>query len=44
MIHERHFLRHDILVWRAYGTVRPAFVLTLQGVPLVCVYVRPAGR
>ena len=44
VIHERHFLRHDILVWRAYGTVRPAYVLTFQGVPLVSVYVRPAGR
>ncbi len=42
VIHERHFLRHDILVWRAYGTVQPAHVLTFQGVPLVSVYVRPA--
>jgi hypothetical protein len=41
VIHERHFLRHDIHVWRAYGTVRPAHVLTFQGVPLVSVYVRP---
>jgi 4-amino-4-deoxy-L-arabinose transferase-like glycosyltransferase len=41
VIHERHFARHDFLVWREYGTLRPAYVLTFQGVPLVSVYVRP---
>jgi hypothetical protein len=41
VIHERHFIRHDILIWREYGTVQPAYVLTFQGVPLVSVYVRP---
>ncbi|HKE20329.1 MAG TPA: glycosyltransferase family 39 protein [Kofleriaceae bacterium] len=44
VIHERHFARHDILIWREYGTVQPAWVLTFQGVPLVSVYVRPAPR
>lgn len=42
VIHERHFLRHDLLVWSEYGTVQPAFVLTFDGVPLVSVYLRPA--
>ena len=41
VVHERHFIRHDILIWREYGTVQPAYVLTFQGVPLVSVYVRP---
>ncbi|HYU15114.1 MAG TPA: hypothetical protein VEL05_03560, partial [Candidatus Acidoferrum sp.] len=40
VIHERHFARHDYLIWSAYGTVQPAYVLTFDGVPLVSVYVR----
>jgi hypothetical protein len=40
VIHERHFNRHDYMIWDEYGTVRPAYVLTFQGVPLVSVYVR----
>ena len=43
VIHERHFNRHDYMVWDVYGTVQPAYVLTFQGVPLVSVYVRPAA-
>jgi hypothetical protein len=43
VIHERHFARHDFMIWDEYGTVQPAFVLTFQGVPLVSVYLRP-GR
>ncbi len=42
VIHERHFNRHDYLIWDSYGTVQPAYVLTFQGVPLVSVYVRPS--
>jgi 4-amino-4-deoxy-L-arabinose transferase-like glycosyltransferase len=42
VIHERHFARHDILIWTEYGTVQPSHVLTFQGVPLVSVYLRPA--
>ena len=42
VIHEKHFVRHDVLVWAAYGTTQPAYVLTLDGVPLVSVYVRPS--
>jgi hypothetical protein len=41
VIHERHFARHDYLIWQSYGTVRPAHVLTVGGVPVVSVYVRP---
>ncbi len=41
VIHERHFARHDYMIWDVYGMVQPAFVLTFQGVPLVSVYVRP---
>jgi 4-amino-4-deoxy-L-arabinose transferase-like glycosyltransferase len=41
VIHEMHFLRHDVLIWRLYGTVRPVYVLTTDGVPIVSVYARP---
>jgi 4-amino-4-deoxy-L-arabinose transferase-like glycosyltransferase len=40
VIHEKHFLRHDLLIWKAYGTTQPAYVLEVDGVPLVSVYVR----
>jgi len=41
VIHERHFNRHDYLIWRSYGTVQPSFVLRAGGVPIVSVYRRP---
>jgi len=41
VIHELHFNRHDYLVWKAYGTVQPVYVLRFQGVPIVSVYRRP---
>jgi len=41
VIHERHFARHDFLIWAAYGTVQPAYVLRVDGVPVVSVYERP---
>lgn len=41
VIHERHFARHDFMIWQSYGTVQPIFVLRLDGVPLVSVYRRP---
>jgi hypothetical protein len=44
VIHELHFARHDYLVWQSYGTVQPEYVLTVDGVPLVSVYVRPGAR
>jgi 4-amino-4-deoxy-L-arabinose transferase-like glycosyltransferase len=40
VIHELHFDRHDYLIWKAYGTVQPAFVLRADGVPIVSVYAR----
>jgi 4-amino-4-deoxy-L-arabinose transferase-like glycosyltransferase len=40
VVHERHFNRHDFLVWEAYQKVQPSFVLLYDGVPLVSVYVR----
>ena len=40
VIHEKHFARHDYLIWQSYGRVQPAYVLTVGGVPLVSVYVR----
>jgi hypothetical protein len=41
VIHERHFNRHDYLIWQAYGTLRPIYVLRADGVPIVSVYRRP---
>ena len=41
VIHELHFNRHDYLIWKAYGTVRPIDVLTSDGVPIVSLYRRP---
>jgi hypothetical protein len=41
VIHEKHFNRHDYLIWKSYGTVQPVFVLRTAGVPIVSVYKRP---
>jgi len=41
VIHEKHFNRHDYMIWQSYGTVRPVFVLRAHGVPIVSVYKRP---
>jgi 4-amino-4-deoxy-L-arabinose transferase-like glycosyltransferase len=41
VIHEKHFNRHDYMIWKAYGTVRPMFVLRSDGVPIVSLYKRP---
>ena len=41
VIHERHFNRHDYLIWKSYGTVQPIYVLTSDGVPIVSLYRRP---
>jgi hypothetical protein len=40
VIHELHFNRHDYMIWKAYGTVRPVYVLRSDGVPIVSVYKR----
>jgi hypothetical protein len=39
--HEHHFAEVDFQAWVAFGTVRPALVLTHDGVPLVSVYESP---
>jgi hypothetical protein len=41
VVHEKHFNRHDYLIWKSYGTVQPVFVLRSDGVPIVTVYKRP---
>jgi len=40
VIHEKHFNRHDYMIWKTYQTVRPIFVLRSDGVPIVSVYKR----
>jgi hypothetical protein len=42
VIHEKHFNRHDYMIWNSYGTLRPVFVLTAHGVPIVSLYQRPS--
>jgi 4-amino-4-deoxy-L-arabinose transferase-like glycosyltransferase len=42
VIHERHFAVYEGLLWEAYGTTKPAYVRTREGVPLVTAYRRPA--
>jgi hypothetical protein len=41
VIHEKHFNRHDYMIWQSYRTVQPVFVLRADGVPIVSVYRRP---
>jgi hypothetical protein len=43
VIHELHFARIEFLIWQAYGTARPSFVLRLDGVPLITIYLRPGA-
>ncbi len=47
VVHELHFNKYDYMIWNTYGHAQPTRVLTLDGVPLVSVYVRkdpmPAG-
>ncbi|MDB4963119.1 MAG: hypothetical protein JWP01_3118 [Myxococcales bacterium] len=40
VVHEKHFNRHDYLIWKSYGSVQPMFVLRAAGVPIVTVYRR----
>jgi 4-amino-4-deoxy-L-arabinose transferase-like glycosyltransferase len=42
--HEHHFAEVDFQIWTLYGTVRPAYVLQYDGVPIVSVYRNPASR
>ncbi len=41
VIHEKHFSLFEGRFWDSYGTTRPAYVLTKEGVPLVIGYKRP---
>ena len=41
IIHEKHFNKYEYWIWDAFGTTRPSFVLTHEGVPIVTVYERP---
>jgi hypothetical protein len=41
VILERHFHRHDYLIWKSYGTVQPYYVVRTAGVPIVTIYRRP---
>lgn len=40
--HEKHFAEVDMQLWVAFGSVRPAHVLTYDGVPILSVYENPA--
>jgi 4-amino-4-deoxy-L-arabinose transferase-like glycosyltransferase len=39
--HEHHFAEVDHQIWTAYGTTRPVYVLTYDGVPIISVYENP---
>lgn len=41
VVHELHFNRHDYLIWSAYQTVQPIFVLRSHGVPIISLYRHP---
>jgi len=38
--HEKHMAEVDFQIWSAYGTTKPAYVLSYDGVPIVSVYER----
>jgi hypothetical protein len=42
--HEHHFAEVDHQIWATYGSVKPAYVLTYDGVPIVSVYENPRRR
>ncbi len=44
LIHERHFVLYEGLIWEAYGTTRPSYVRTREGVPIVTAYKRVKPR
>jgi 4-amino-4-deoxy-L-arabinose transferase-like glycosyltransferase len=39
--HEHHFAEVDDEIWTLYGTTRPVYVLTYDGVPIISVYENP---
>ncbi len=44
VIHELHFAKVEQWIWNSYGTATPTRILTLDGVPMVTVYLRPVTR
>lgn len=42
--HEHHFAEVDFQAWVAFGSVKPAHVLTYDGVPIITVYENPRRR
>jgi 4-amino-4-deoxy-L-arabinose transferase-like glycosyltransferase len=38
--HEKHMAEVDFQIWSAYGTTKPAYVLSYDGVPIISVYKR----
>jgi hypothetical protein len=44
LIHERHFVLYEGVLWETYGTTRPAYVRTREGVPIVTAYKRRNPR
>ena len=43
--HEQHMDEVEHQIWVAFGSVTPAYVVTIQGVPTLSVYVNPkSGR
>jgi len=42
--HEHHFAEVDYQAWVAFGSTKPAHVLTLDGVPIVSIYENPRRR
>jgi hypothetical protein len=43
VIHEKHFTLFEGQFWQQYGTTRPSYVRTREGVPLVTAYQRPGA-
>jgi 4-amino-4-deoxy-L-arabinose transferase-like glycosyltransferase len=39
--HEHHFTDVEVQIWSSYGTTRPIYVLSYDGVPIVSVYKNP---
>jgi len=42
--HEHHFAEVDFQIWTVYQSVRPVYVLTYDGVPIISVYENPKRR
>ncbi len=38
---EHHFVEVDYQIWAAWGSVKPVYVLTYEGVPIISVYENP---